>query len=157
MGALSTDKHVYFYYYAPHAIDHQFRLAVSEDGFNFSRSEINPTLFDQKSKVLPISSLSFVSFSQNKDNNYLIYSKSTGLVKEYFIASSNHLTQWKTQTKLFHITEDGIIVSNFTYKKRYIMIYGEYDLKMAYSYDFKKWYLDKKFILKSRKDQYDCF
>ena len=155
LGIHATDKKIYLYYLAPYDLDRSFRLATSSDGFEFKRSETNPAIFDQSNKVLKIEEISFLSFIRQKGLNYLLFSKLSGFKKQYFLASSRFLSQWKTLSTLTGLKEYGFIVPNYMYKKQYLMIAGENELKLAYSTDLSHWRSEKKPLLSPRPDRFD--
>src|SRR5260221_2612278 len=65
------------------------------------------------------------------------------------------MLRWTKLGKTETIKELGSIVPEYQHKNRYVMYFGEYDIKLAYSSQFTNWKIYDKPLLEKREGMFD--
>ena len=147
MGVYGANRKVYLFYYTPWAAKDTFRLAVSTDGFNFGKSELQPTVYNEAKKPVPPEHISSMSFSKQKKSHRLMYGVKKNVITSLHLASSNHLTQWITKGKVAGTIQPGVIIPSFTHEKKYVMICSLSGIQIGYSSDMINWSIKRNPLL----------
>ncbi len=137
-----------------------FKLVTSTNGQSFSPNPKKPTLFRKgifKRKV-DLSACSDFHISKiGPEKYFLFYKRSKGGLKNTHGALSKDLVRWKENFVFPDIKERGVVVSDFLHDDQYVMYFGEKNIKVAFSYDLKKWNKSRSIILKTRKRGFDSY
>ncbi len=78
-----------------------------------------------------------------------------GKVRKLMIAGSKDGLVWQEKSILSGVKERGVIVPNFLYENKHVLLYGESSIQIAFSKDLKKWVKEKNAILKPRPGFFD--
>ena len=135
----------------------QLQLSSSSDGVNFQTTPDTPVIRDEKSgKEESIKKCKDFRISKLNGEYVLTYKKFTRGDK-YKIngAVSNDLKTWKGIGKLSKIDKPGVVVPNYTYKRRYVMYFGEGEIKVGFSKSLKRWTVIDKPVLGPRGGYFD--
>ena len=137
-----------------------FKVATSTNGYSFIPSSQKPAVLGKGlfKKKVDISKCSDFHVSQTKEGSYfLLYKKQQGGSTNLHGAFSKDLLKWKDAFSFPNLKERGIMVSDFLHDDQYIMFFGEKNIKVAFSYNLKKWNQSRKAILKTRKSGFDNY
>ncbi len=113
-------------------------VTVSSDGLHFEQSKKKVSLPESTAKT------SFANFivSEYKDEYLLSFVNTEKNSHHLAFASSSDGLSWKEKTTLKNIHEPGIIVPNYQHERKYVLYFGQHDIKVAYSTDLKTWKID---------------
>ena len=137
-----------------------FKTAVSTNGYSFLPSKSKPSILRKGlfKRKLDISKCSDFHISKIKKDHYLLLYKHIKNSSENLCgAVSKDMIKWRDSFTCSSIKERGIMVSEFLHDDQYIMYFGEKNIKIAFSRDFKKWNKSRDAILKVRKSGFDNY
>ena len=97
-------------------------------------------------------SLSIANFKKEKIISVFNKKNKTG---KLILFQSKNLTNLDFKTSVPGIKENGVIVPDTKYKDGFILLYGEKNIKIAFSKDLKKWVKPKEPVLKARPAFFD--
>ncbi len=129
------------------------RIDESHDGIRF-----NPKGVGKKGnasttgKTSEKSDLVDIRIASIDSNFYMTYKYQKGGKSSLFSSVSSDLRRWKGTTELSQINETGAVVSQFKYKNKYVMYYGDSIIRCAYSADLKRWEKAGGTLLEPHKD-----
>ena len=138
LGIAVKDKKILLYSSVPKKLRPTLLLDESEDGFNFKRVKKSPKI-KINGKNENIAKLSDFRFSKSGSKNLLTYKLKLGAKFSLAVAQSEDSISWEKLGNVAEINEVGMIVPDYKYKGRYVLIYGESSLKMAFSKNLKIW------------------
>lgn len=152
LGVFSDGKIVYIFYHLGRDEGSFFRIESSLDGVNFSL--FNPIceivyVDDNRVDAREISNLTLTKAYRGY---YLFYKRKLDKKAVITCAFSENLTRFKEVERISSIHETGYVVSDYQYHGKYVMYFGENSINLAFSYDFKKWKLEKNPVLAAKKD-----
>ena len=138
-------------------------LAISEDGFRFTRYAGNPIIdIDQKEEKRGIEDLRVVKIENDYFLTYTAYAGSTGGTATGVTriklcgAFSRDLIHWEKLGPLIEGREKaGAIVQDYQYKDEYVMYFGEGIVRIAFSKDLRIWRVEKTPVLTPRQGYFD--
>lgn len=133
-------------------------LAVSNDGYNFTKSKNNPIIKPTTSKEK--GGCEDPRVTKIGDTYYLLYTSYNGqqpvtpeTINES-LATSKDLITWKKQGILIKGEKSATLFSE-KINDNYIMFIGGAEIKVATSNNLKNWKIDQKPILPTRHDKFD--
>jgi beta-1,2-mannobiose phosphorylase / 1,2-beta-oligomannan phosphorylase len=127
-------------------------LAESDDGKFFQVVCRGKNIVELKG-LDSAKSAGFRSSSGRKDF-FLTFNQSFRGKKSLIIARSKDLVTWKNVARISDISEAGVIIPDFTFKKEYVLYFGEKNIGVAFSKDLKKWRKEKNPVLKPRSGRF---
>lgn len=153
----TTEKHnkVYLYYTYTKNEKHFFKYVESSDGFNFDGPTKYIIVTDQKGREDLKYDLQQFNISEQKDHFAVAYKSISPKVKDLTFAISDQLLRWKKVPKENSVKETGALVPNFMYKHRYVLYFGEKEVKVAYSSQLEGWKAADAPVLKKRDGHFD--
>ncbi|MDO8609640.1 MAG: hypothetical protein Q7R95_03760, partial [bacterium] len=157
LGVYSFKSKVYLYYTAKKS-NVKFNVAESTDGFCFERTKKNQYLDgprDIETYISKYHNFKISHISENSKNFSLYFQCISGSEKHQYLAYSNNLSHWTVSKTIKDFTETGALVSGYTYKKQFVMYYGEKNIHIAYSDNDYDWKTEKNPILTPRKNSFD--
>lgn len=157
LGVAVTDNKVFIYFNLHGRSENAFRMGVSNDGFYFKTHSQTPQILDEKAKPLS-SSLNFCSFTKLNENQFaMVYSRINGKgQKTQYLATSKDMVTWNLKEQLM-VREKEIIVPQFQDKNRYMLLFGERDIKIAWSFDFVHFETKEEPVLSPRQNYFDKY
>ncbi|MBA3724164.1 MAG: hypothetical protein H0W89_04740, partial [Candidatus Levybacteria bacterium] len=130
-------------------------FVTSPDGFEFNGSTKYVIVTDSKGREDTKYDWKNFNISHHKDHYAVAYKANGGKAKELTFAVSDQLLRWKKVVKEDSITESGALVPNLQYKHRYVLYFGEKDIRVAYSSQLESWKTVTKPVLQSRPGFFD--
>lgn len=143
-AALVKDDRVYMVYraeeeYYTYYIS-RLGLAISEDGYHFERYSTKPVMEEDEGNPHEKHGCEDPRLIQVDENTYfLTYVAFAGDYIKLCGAFSKDLIHFEKIGELIHGEKSGAIVQNFTWRNKYVMYYGDTNLKIAYSEDLRHW------------------
>lgn len=132
-------------------------LAMSEDGYLFKRYSQSPVVTEDLSRneLYGCEDPRIISIDSNR--YFLTYVANNGTHNIALCgAFSKNLTMFQKIGPIIPGKEkSGAIIQNYKYQDRYVMYFGEGNIKIAYSDDLIHWEIHKKPILTSRSHYFD--
>jgi beta-1,2-mannobiose phosphorylase / 1,2-beta-oligomannan phosphorylase len=154
LGTASKEEEVFlFYSYAKHT-NHYFKRIASHDGFAFNGQTKYIIITDPKGREEPKYDWERFSITKQKER-YIATYKTSGKKGTFTIAESKETLRWKKFGKVGHIKEFGSLVPDFQYKNRYVLYFGEHNIKLAYSSQLAEWKVQEKPALEALDGNFD--
>ncbi|HSW48111.1 MAG TPA: hypothetical protein VLG67_03425, partial [Candidatus Saccharimonadales bacterium] len=152
LGTAQRESETLLYFHYSKGSINFCKAATSKDGLEFNGNVKYVTVMNKNSEDTNYDWRS-ARFSKQKDKYILTYrknSKSSGLK----IAFSQDLLRFQTEDLIQSVKETACIVSDYKSSGRYVMYFGEKDIKIATSSDLKKW-KEGELLLQARSDHFD--
>ncbi len=154
LGVITKDHKILLYALRYHGKMSTLVVKVSTDGTTFTNDIQRVNILGPKNhdsnkdiKSIRISKLPYT---------YLLLSTVISSSGKYIInAFSTDVLQWFKIGTFTNIQEIGMVIPEYTYNNKFILVYGESSIHIATSTDLKKWSKSKKPLLEARKDHFD--
>lgn len=129
-------------------------IATSADGIKFDRFYKNPIFFDKKGikKDFKVNTL---RISKVEDDYILLYKKQYTKQKSISIAKSKDLILFENIGSLSDILESASVASEIKFKGKYVMYFGDEDIKVGFSKNLKRCEIEANPVLKPRNKYFD--
>src|ERR1700733_1375001 len=155
LGTTYKDDEVLLFYSYPKLIKNFFKIITSKDGFEFNGSTKYVIVTDPKGREEPKYDWARFSLVKQKDGYVATYKVNGKGPNNLNVVQSKEMLRWTKLGKIENIQEIGSIAPEYQNKNRYIMYYGENDIKLAYSSQFTTWKLVDKPVLEKREGKFD--
>lgn len=155
LAVMDNKKELFLIYGAKTAKNKFLKLSSSSNGLVFNERNLGASLNKRTSLTEDTLKWKNVRVSSGKDQYYLTYTKTGSQKTRLHILSSPDLVQWERKGSTEQIKEAGTIVPDYQYDNENIMYFGEKNIKMASSKNFKNWTPQKNILLKPRSDNFD--
>ncbi|MDP2362891.1 MAG: glycoside hydrolase family 130 protein [Ignavibacteria bacterium] len=159
--AIVHDKKIYLIYRAEGQYGDYISslcLAISEDGYNFTKYKKNPIIKPTRSeekrgcedpRISKIGDTFYLTYTAYKS-----YDQKKGHKISLALATSRDLIHWKKHGSILQNTKSGYIYPE-KINGEYLMFVGDSNIWIARSKNLKNWKLDEKPFLKTRKTNFD--
>jgi len=155
IGTAQKDKEVFLYYAYTKGGNNFFKLIASSDGFNFAGHSKYVIATDDKNREEKTYDWKSFHVAKQKDNYFLAYKVNAKSYANLNGATSSDLIRWKKLGKIDTIKESGAVVPDYRNKNRYVMYFGETNIKLAFSSDLKTWKEQETVLIEPRKNFFD--
>ncbi len=132
------DEFLLFYSYAKN-VNNYFKIIGSKDGFEFNGSSKYIIVTDPKGREEAKYDWARFSVVKQKDRYIATYKMNAKGSANLNVVESKEMLRWTKLGKVETIKEVGSIVPEYQHKNRYVMYFGEHDIKLAYSSQFTNW------------------
>ena len=131
-----------------------FKVIGSQDGFVFDNESQYVFMFDKSQKEEQSFDFINVRISKVGDEYFMAYQDkiSASLLMSAF---STDLIRWQELGKVDTIKEPGVIVPEYRFEDKYVMYFGQGDIRVAYSEDARKWEKQETPLLSPRPGFFD--
>lgn len=157
LGVASDGKKVFLFSNRFQQKDHPLSISISEDGLNFRYYLKKPAILGAKGRRQNSTNCRDFRVSNFQYGYFLSYKVQLKSSEYLSTAFSNDLITWKKIGKASSLKEAGMIVPSYKYKGKYVMYFGESEIKFALSDDLKTWQVQKGSVLRARNDYFDNF
>src|SRR4030042_6098801 len=150
LGVFSDEQKVLLY----HTLDSEkfFQADISTEGFSFSSHTSNAKVVDEKRRnVNPHKCLDF-RVSKINGKYFLTYKDQKERQYQLDGATSKDLIRWQRISKIGEIHETASIVPNYQHDGKYVMYYGEHDIRIAFSNNLESWEVQSEPVLGQHED-----
>lgn len=155
IGLSQKDQEVLLYYTYEKNGKNYFKLVSSQDGFTFNGNTKYVIVTDEKKREDKNYDWSSFRAAKQKNTYIVTYKTPTKKDKSLTSVSSSDLIRLTKMGKIPSIQETGVIVPDFQYKKKYVMYFGEKNIKIAYSTNLKTWNPDEAALIEPRDNSFD--
>ncbi len=139
VGTALKDGDINLYYSYDKNSKSYFKMITSRDGFEFNGMTKYIIVTDPKGREEQKYDWSRFIVSKQKEHYLVTYKGNSSNANNFNIAESKQMLRWTKIGKIANIKEVGAIVPNFQYKNRYVLYYGEKEIKLAYSSSLTQW------------------
>ncbi len=169
IGVSQKDEEVLLYYSYKRDNNTFFKTIASKDGFSFKEKSYYVIVTDEKNKEDRSYNWKNAKFVSQKNGYFVLYnidlkkrvtlnSKKSfeGIINNVpMVAFSEDLIHFSTRGKISGVTGPLAIVPLMKFRNRFVGYYGEKNIQLAYSGDFKTWKPEKNELLTPRKGFFD--
>jgi beta-1,2-mannobiose phosphorylase / 1,2-beta-oligomannan phosphorylase len=155
IGTAQKNNQSLLYYTQTEEGNEFFKFTVSNDGFKFTDKSNYAFVLNNLQKEEQDYSWKNFRLTKQEYNYLFTYKLASKKTSKLFYALSTDLIRWQKIGAIEKIKETATIVSDFKFKEKYTMYYGEKNIKLAYSTDLQHWESEKKAVLEPRKDHFD--
>lgn len=155
VGTTQKDKELLLYYYYTKSGYNFFKMIPSNDGMEFDGKSKYVIVMNANQREEKNYNWKSFRISKQKDLYVLTYKVNNKKNAELNSAVSSDLIRWRKTGKVDSITETGAIVPDFIYNDKYVMYYGEKNIKIALSPDLQQWKSENKRVLEPRHGHFD--
>ena len=152
LGVFCDGENVLLFYHLTRDEGSFFRIESSGDGINFSLFHPICQITDEDGMRVDARKISDLSLAKVHQGYFLSYKLKSKQSKNLFGAFSENLAGFKKIGKVSKMKEAASLVSDFQYHGQYVMYFGESSINIAYSYDLKKWQIEKTPVLVPKRD-----
>ncbi|HSX08855.1 MAG TPA: hypothetical protein VLF93_01770 [Candidatus Saccharimonadales bacterium] len=155
LGTTYKDNEILLFYSYTKLIKNFFKIVTSKDGFEFNGSTKYVIVTDPKGREEPKYDWARFAVSKQKHQYIATYKVNAKGSNNLNIVQSNEMLRWTKLGKVENITEIGCIAPDFQSKNRYVLYFGEKDIKLAYSSQFTTWKIADQPVLTKREGKFD--
>lgn len=155
IGTTAKDDEVFLYYSYDKNIKSFFKTITSNDGFEFNGSSKYVIVTDAKGREEAKYDWMRLVVAKQKSRYVSTYKVTAKSYPNLNIAVSSEMLRWTKIGKIENIKEFGSIVPEYQYKNRYVLYFGEHNIKLAYSSQLTTWKIQEKPLLESKKGSFD--
>ncbi len=158
VGALCDSGKKIIFYYTEENNKISLKMISSNNGYIFSKKSEKVLIFESGilKRKINLHDCSDFNFSRlDSETYFLSYIEKTSKGNILHGAVSNDLKKWRTISTYKNISEQSVVVPDFMYNDKYVMYFGNKNIKIAFSNDLKKWDIVKDIIVKPRKNYFD--
>src|ERR1700722_18497277 len=127
-----------FYSYAKD-VNSYLKIIGSKDGFEFDGPSKYIIATDPKGREEAKYDWARFAVVKQKDRYVATYKMNAKGSNNLNVVESKEMLRWTKLGKIETIKEVGSIVPEYQHKNRYVMYFGEHDIKLAYSSQFTNW------------------
>jgi predicted GH43/DUF377 family glycosyl hydrolase len=150
VGTAIKDEDINLYYSYDKNSKSYFKMITSQDGFEFNGITKYIIVTDPKGREEQKYDWSRFIVSKQKNHYLVTYKANSSNASNFNVAESKEMLRWTKVGKIENIKEVGSIVPDFQYKNRYVLYYGEKDIKLAYSSSLTQWKTFDQPVLENR-------
>ncbi|MGI8420459.1 MAG: hypothetical protein ACR2LN_07525 [Candidatus Levyibacteriota bacterium] len=155
IGTTEKDNEIYLYYSYTKQTKSFFKSITSKDGFEFNGANKYVIVTDPKGREEPKYDWKSLLITRQKDHYAATYKINSKNSPNLSVAVSNEMPRWKKVSKIENIKEVGALVPEYQYKNRYVLYFGEKEIKLAYSSRLEAWKIHEPPVLQARKGFFD--
>jgi predicted GH43/DUF377 family glycosyl hydrolase len=150
VGTAVKDGQINLYYSYEKNSKFYFKVITSQDGFEFNGATKYVIVTDAKGREEQKYDWSRFIISEQKSGYFVTYKGNSANASNFNIAQSKETLRWTKVGKIENINEVGSVVPDFQYKNRYVLYFGEKEIKLAYSSSLTQWKEFDKPLLENR-------
>lgn len=151
VGVYGDGGIVYLFYKSKEA-SNLLSVETSSDGQNFTKFKDDIKIIDSKGRTVSARNFTHLSLSRIYDNYFLgVRTQLSGKTK-FYGALGKAFDQFKKSGEIPGAKENAVLVPNYKFGEKYMLLFGSASIKAVFSSDFKNWELAPEPIIKSYKD-----
>jgi beta-1,2-mannobiose phosphorylase / 1,2-beta-oligomannan phosphorylase len=139
VGTALKDGDINLYYSYDKNTKSYFKMITSQDGFEFNGITKYVIVTNPKGREEQKYDWSRFIVSKQKSHFLVTYKGNSANASNFNVAESKEMLRWTKIGKSENIREVGAIVPDFQYKNRYVLYFGEKEIKLAYSSSLTQW------------------
>jgi len=139
VGTSYKDGDINLYHSYDKGTKNYFKLITSKNGFEFNGSIKYVIVTDAKGREEAKYDWSRFTVTKQKDRYIVTYKGNAANAGNFNIAESKEMLRWTKVGKVENIKEVGALVPDYQFKNRYVLYFGEKDIKLAYSSQLTQW------------------
>jgi len=155
VGTTQKDGEINLYYSYDKSTKNYFKMITSKDGFEFNGASKYIIVTDPKGREETKYDWSRFTVAKQKDRYIVSYKGNAANANNFNIAESKEMLRWVKVGKIENIKEVGALVPEYQYKNRFVLYFGERDIKLAYSSQLTQWKIQEAPLLVSGNDSFD--
>lgn len=154
LGVVRVDTKVYLYGNKPNT-DEIFFIATSEDGLQFTPYREKPVIMDLKKRVQNTENCTDFRISHVNNKYILSYKLKHLSAPQLRFAESTDLVHWKRLGSVSSIRDAGLVIPEYTQNGKYVLLFGDKEIRIAYSSDLLSWDIVQTPVLSPRSNFFD--
>ena len=155
LGVFAKGEIAYLFTHVKHEKEDHYFVDSSKNGFKFEGVRKNLFINREDGTIEKISKSSDFRISPLDHNEAALFYKSKVGKSQLFFSKSKNLTHFIGSKKVSAFNETAMLIPDFKYQGKYAAIFGEKELKIAYTDNFSDWEISKDPILTLRNDNFD--
>lgn len=155
VGIAQKDEEILLYYSYKKDNNSFLKAVSSKDGFSFEGKSYYVILTDEKNKEERNHSWKNSKFVKQKKGYYAIYKPEGKINTGLSAALSDDLIHFTNKGKISGVKEAFAVVPLMKFRNRFVCYFGEKNIQLAYSGDFKTWKPEEKELLAPREGFFD--
>lgn len=155
VGVAKKDQQALLYYTFQKGDKTFFKAIASDDGFTFEGKSQYIIVTDEKNKEDKNYNWENIQSVFQKDKYFITYQNEGKAHNGINVAKTDDLIHFVKLGKVNPINEPMAVVPGMKFRNRYVSYFGDKNIKLAYSGDFKTWKPEAKILLAPRKDYFD--
>jgi len=121
-----------------------FQIAASKNGFSFTNFKKWAEIVTEKGQQEEIEKCLDFRIGRIDNSYFLTYKKRQGNTYRLYGALWGGFSHWQKTGEIADITETGMLVPGYRHQNKYILYFGERDIKLAWSDDLLNWHIFNK-------------
>ncbi len=155
VGVAQKDEEVLLYYSYKKDSNTFLKTVTSKDGFSFEGKSCYVIVTDEKKKEEKNPDWKNAKFVNQKNGYFAIYEPQSKANTDPSVALSDDLIHFTTKGKISGVKDAFMVVPLMKFRNRFVCYFGEKNIQLAYSGDFKTWKPEGKELLAPRKGFFD--
>ncbi|MFC1711481.1 hypothetical protein ACFLZ1_02740 [Patescibacteria group bacterium] len=155
LGVCSQNNDIFLFYLQLLKNKFSFKVDKSFSGLDFEKTDIKPEIIISKNKKEDISKCLDFRIVKLKNAYLLTYLLKNGKTEKLAAALSEDLISWYKISSFIDLNSVGVVVPEYGINGKFCMFYGDKNIKVAISEDFKTWEVYKKPVLKINEPEKD--
>lgn len=155
LGVATTDKYVLLFSNLVGKFDNNFHVGASSDGLSFKKGSKLPSLTNAQGTKVDTTTIDTFRIAQIP-SRYILFFKNRldGKVTSQ-IAESKDAYVWKTKEINLPFAETAMLAPNYTFNKQYVALFGDTEIRVATTKDFKTWEVVDGAVIRPRHTHFD--
>lgn len=155
VGIAKKDEEAILYYTFQKGDNTFFKAITSKDGFSFEGKSHYVIITDENNKEDKNYDWRYLRAVIQKDGYFITYKTDTKSHSAPSAAISKDLIHFTKLGKIAPIEEHFSVVPKMKFRNRYVMYFGDKNIKLAYSGDYKTWKPEEKELLAPKHGSFD--
>jgi len=151
---VTAEKNAVLLYFRKEGVPFSLFRTASANGFDFAKESLPVFIKDRQRRSIDVQKIQELRISPFKKTYIATYLYSGRHHPVLFGATSNNLTDWLRTGAIGEIGDIGIVVPNYKYQKKYVLLSGDRSIRMGFSPDLASWDLSEEPVLEPRRDQW---
>lgn len=146
------DGGIFYLFYRSGKASNLLSIEVSSDGQNFTKFKDFITILDSRRRKVKVGNVTHLSLSRIYDNYFLGFQTKLGSITKVYGARGKDFDQFNKIGEIPGVLDDAVLVPNYKWGEKYLLLFGGSSIKAALSSDLAKWEMLEEPIIKSYKD-----
>ena len=155
IGVFAHENNCYLYSYNKKGRDNYYFVDASKNGFKFDEARKNFFITRVDGAIEKIDKCFDFRVSHLISGEYGLFYKSFTPKPHLYLAISSNVSSFIGSNRVTEFNETAMLIPDYKYQDKYVAVFGENNINIAYSKNLTKWEVEKEPLLAPRNDNFD--